>query len=116
MAILVAVTDSGEGAVALDRAVAEAALRGTGLIVANLRLGPLRIPAGLDVEVIERKPNIDVAEHVLQLLDEREGEVELLVIGMKRRSPVGKLVLGSLAQRLLLQAGVPVLAVKTAEN
>lgn len=118
MAILVAVTDSDEGAVAFDRAVAEAALRGTGLIVANLRLGPVRIPpaVGVDVDVIEREPSIDVAEHVLRLLSEREGEIELLVIGMKRRSPVGKLVLGSLAQRLLLQADVPVLAVKTAEN
>jgi nucleotide-binding universal stress UspA family protein len=39
--------------------------------------------------------------------------VELLVIGMKRRSPVGKAVLGSISQRLLLDAPVAVLAVKT---
>lgn len=119
MTILVAVTDSDEGAIALDRAIAEAALRGTGLLVANLRLGPLAtsaIPAGIDVRVIEREPNLDVAEHVLRLLEENHDSVELLVIGMKRRSPVGKLVLGSVAQRLLLQADVPVLAVKSAEN
>jgi nucleotide-binding universal stress UspA family protein len=113
MTVLVAVTDSVEGDLALARGVAEADLRGTTLIVANLRLGPIAAPP--EAKVIERAPNIDVAEHVLKLLDEYAGEVELLVIGMKRRSPVGKAVLGSIAQRLLLTANVPVLAVKTAD-
>ena len=113
MAILVAVTDSGEGDLALARAVDEAELRRTPLLVANLRLSPLEAPA--DAKVLERPPNVDVADHVLALLDEHAGEVELLVIGMKRRSPVGKALLGSLAQRLLLAANVPVLAVKTAD-
>ncbi|MEV5720378.1 universal stress protein [Amycolatopsis mediterranei] len=114
MTILVAVTDSEEGTLALERAVAEARLRGTGLLVANLRLDPLELPPGVDAKLVDRPPNTDVADHVLALLDEHAGDVELLVIGMKRRSPVGKAVLGSLAQRLLLTADVPVLAVKTA--
>lgn len=37
---------------------------------------------------------------------------ELLVIGLRRRSPVGKLVLGSVSQRVLLGADCPVLTVK----
>jgi nucleotide-binding universal stress UspA family protein len=35
-----------------------------------------------------------------------------LVIGTKRRTPVGKLVLGSTVQRVLLDAAMPVLTVK----
>ncbi|WP_275295426.1 universal stress protein [Amycolatopsis sp. La24] len=113
MTVLAAVTDSYEGDLALARGFAEAELRGTKLLVANLRLGPLEVPR--EAEIIERRAGVDIAEHVLEVLAERAGEVELLVIGMKRRSPVGKLVLGSVAQRLLLGAEVPVLAVKTVE-
>ena len=38
---------------------------------------------------------------------------ELLVIGARRRSPVGKAFLGSVAQNLILDADVPVLVVKS---
>lgn len=39
-------------------------------------------------------------------------DVEMLVIGIRKRSQVGKLLLGSDAQRILLDASCPVLAVK----
>ena len=38
---------------------------------------------------------------------------ELLVIGARRRSPVGKFLLGSVTQKLILEADMPVLVVKS---
>ena len=47
------------------------------------------------------------------LIDVAEKEnAALIVIGLRRRSPVGKLLLGSNAQEILLKADCPVLAVK----
>ena len=52
----------------------------------------------------------DVAEKILDLAASAKAEV--LVIGARRRSPVGKALLGSVTQTLVLQAEMPVLVVK----
>ncbi len=115
MSVMTAVPDSPEGVAALAAGVAEAQLLGTDLIVVNLSLTPLDrsvIPDGFPVKVIERKgrDDRDPADAVLDEIDDHS--VERLVIGVKRRSPVGKALLGSVSQRLLLDAPVPVVAVK----
>ena len=47
------------------------------------------------------------------VLDEADAvKASLLVIGARHRSPVGKAFLGSVSQRLILDADVPVLVVK----
>ena len=43
-------------------------------------------------------------------------EAQLLVAGIRHRSPVGKLLLGSVAQKLILECPKPLLAVKPTED
>ena len=111
MTILVAVTDDGTGAVALGAALAEAAWRDTAVVALNLGAGPLAVPADAPVTVVDRTSGVEDGDAVLERL-ETDTDVDLLVIGVRRRSPVGKAFLGDVAQRLLLEADVPVLAVK----
>ncbi len=119
MSVLVAVPDSPEGIAALAAGVAEADLLNSDLIVVNLALTPLdtsSIPTGTHVKVIDRagRADRDPAEAVLDEI--KAHDVSRLVIGLKRRSPVGKALLGSVSQRLLLESPVPVVAVKLNEN
>ena len=50
------------------------------------------------------------AEDLISIAE--SSDADLIVIGLRRRTPVGKLILGSNAQRILLDAPCPVLAVK----
>ncbi|WP_345416394.1 universal stress protein [Actinomycetospora chlora] len=109
MTILVAVTDDSPGAAALEVALAEGAVRGVGVVALNLRPTPLEVPDG--ATVIDRVLGVEDGDAVLERL-EADADLDLLVIGVRRRSPVGKAFLGDVAQRLLLEAEVPVLAVK----
>jgi len=57
---------------------------------------------------------LDPAEDLVAVAE--QVKAEFIVIGLRRRSPVGKLILGSNAQRILLDAPCPVLAVKAEEE
>ena len=57
---------------------------------------------------------VDTAEELLKAMDSHDAE--LLVIGIRHRTPVGKLLLGSVSQQLLLECAKPVLAVKPDEH
>ena len=104
-----------EGDAALSRAVAEAKLRGASLIVVNTQnhsqpdLAMLEA-SGVSYEVRTFPPDVEVADELVEIAHDHHAE--LIVIGLRRRSPVGKLILGSSAQRILLDACCPVLAVK----
>lgn len=66
--------------------------------------------AGMDVEVRQLVRGNEPAEDLIAVADETDAA--LIVIGLRRRTPVGKLILGSNAQRILLDAPCAVLAVK----
>ncbi|MGZ4507956.1 MAG: universal stress protein [Blastococcus sp.] len=65
---------------------------------------------GLDVTVKDFARGKDPAEDLIEVAQKEDAA--LIVIGLRRRSPVGKLLLGSNAQEILLRAECPVLAVK----
>ena len=119
-----------EGHAALRRAADEARLRNCRLVVINSHRGGREFEssdaiesesqledvrkeldaAGVEHEVRQLVRGLDPAEDLISVAD--EVQAELIVIGLRRRSPVGKLILGSNAQRVLLDAACPVLAVK----
>jgi nucleotide-binding universal stress UspA family protein len=93
---------------ALDLDVADAYRSGlTDEIEASLAsVGARDVTWQLHLEVADA----DVVPKVLELADKVNAEV--LVIGARRRSPVGKFLLGSVTQTLILEAGMPVIVVK----
>ena len=115
--IVVGYSSKAEGRAALERAIVEAGLRGSSLIVVHTSLtdevAALKIElekSGLPYEVREAPDALDPAEELINAAD--TSGAEFIVIGLRRRTPVGKLILGSNAQRILLDASCPVLAVK----
>jgi len=66
--------------------------------------------AGLAYELRSVDGGDDPAGVLLSVAE--EVDAELIVIGLRRRTPVGKLILGVNAQRILLDAPCAVLAVK----
>lgn len=129
MSVVVAHQASTIGHLTLQEGAKEANLRQTDLAV-------IHVAEGVDLDVIEahkaglsdeiaavlREVSLndidwtlqvttgeDVAEAVLDLVGD---DTELLVIGARRRSPVGKLFLGSVTQSIILHAEVPVMVVK----
>jgi nucleotide-binding universal stress UspA family protein len=67
----------------------------------------------LEHEVIQSTDGQSAAEAILSTAAAESAD--LIIIGLRRRSPVGKLVTGSTAQHVLLDAPCPVLTVKAAQ-
>ena len=65
---------------------------------------------GVAHEIRQAPQAISPAEEILQAAS--DVDADLIVIGLRRRSPVGKLFLGSSSQQVILDAACPVVAVK----
>ncbi len=130
MTILVAYAPRPEGQAALDKGIEIAKRRKERLVVVNASAGgskddpsfsdvqdfervqKLLADAGIDAELkqfVRGKGAVEEIENLVESL-----QVSLLIIGLRKRSAVGKLIMGSVAQELLLSVPCPVLAVKSA--
>jgi nucleotide-binding universal stress UspA family protein len=128
--IVVGFVPTKEGRAALTRAVEEARSRRARLVVINSNRGGRDFDDeasqaaeselqrvhdelngdGLELEVRQLVRGNEPAEDLISVANETDAD--LIVIGLRRRTPVGKLILGSNAQRILLDAPCAVLAVK----
>ncbi|MHA7299447.1 universal stress protein [Pseudarthrobacter sp. MDT1-22] len=128
MSIVVGFVPTPAGEAALTASIAEAKLRNEDLVIVNsAREGALvdksvapddilaqaaqrATEAGVKATVIQPPYLSDLADEFLEFA--READASLIVIGLRHRTQVGKFILGSHAQRILMQADRPVLAVK----
>jgi nucleotide-binding universal stress UspA family protein len=74
------------------------------------RVEKLLRTAGIDAEFKQFVRGNSAVEEINALVESLQASV--LIIGLRKRSPVGKLIMGSVAQELLLTVSCPVLAVK----
>ena len=128
MTLVVAYVPRPEGQAALDKGMEIAKRRSERLVVVNASPGGPKEDASMadvsDVERVEkllRNAGVDAefkqfvrgksaVEEIEALVDTLPAS--LLIIGLRKRSPVGKLIMGSVAQELLLSVSCPVLSVK----
>jgi len=129
MTILVAYVPRPEGQAALDKGIEIAQRRNERLVVVNASPGGNKEdPSFADVQDFERVQQMlantslnaefkqyvrgkNAVEEIQALVESLQ--VSVLIIGLRKRSPVGKLIMGSVAQELLLSVSCPVLAVKS---
>ena len=128
MTILVAYAPRPEGQAALDKGIEIAKRQNERLLVVNASLGGhSEDPAMADSQDIERIEALLAASGVdaefkmfvrgHSAVEEIEALVEslpvsMLIIGLRKRTAVGKLIMGSVAQDILMTVSCPVLAVK----
>ena len=129
MTVVVGYIPDQYGEAALTAGIEEEQRRGTGLVVVNASKGDALVDrryvgeaglagleerlAGLDItHEVRQAIGADVAQEILRVATDTDAAV--VVIGLRHRTPVGKMIMGSVAQQVLLDAHCPVLAVKPA--
>lgn len=130
MKIVVGFIDSPEGNAAIDRAMEEAKLHDGSLVIVHSKLGGRHdkaedylamaktldeltdrlTEAGVDHDVHEYVRGDKPAKDLIQAVEDHNAE--MIVIGIRKRTPTGKVFLGSNALDILHDSPVPVLCVK----
>src|SRR3954453_16137429 len=126
--VLLAYIRTPEGDAALAAATEEGLRRSTAVVLVNVTRPADQVDApysseqlldaaaeqlrraGVEVEVRQLPAGVDPADAIIAVAEETGPD--LVVIGLRRRTAVGKLIVGSTSQRILLGVGCPVLAVK----
>jgi nucleotide-binding universal stress UspA family protein len=130
MTIVVGFSATAPGRAALLAAVGEAKLRRQPLLVINSSRGDVYADpsyaqqadwdwvkatldeAGIEFSLRQEMRGREASEEILAVLEELDAT--LCVIGIRKRSAVGKMLLGSNAHRILMEAPCPVLSVHAA--
>ena len=128
MTIVVAYVPRPEGQVALQTGIEMSKSRNERLVVVNAspggsgedaskadyldveRVEQMLVDNGIDAEFKQFIRGKNAVEEIEALVDSVQASV--LIIGLRKRSPLGKLIIGSVAQEILLSVSCPVLAVK----
>jgi nucleotide-binding universal stress UspA family protein len=127
MTVLVGYVPTKLGETVVEFAAEEARRRDTNLVVFNAARGEASIEGhrlsdegaaalesrlsarGVDVSIERLLERGNPAHEILEMAEQVGAEV--IVIGLRHRSPVGKLLMGSTSQTILLHAHCPVIAV-----
>ena len=127
MSVVIGFIPDEYGEAALTAGIEEAQRRRTGVVVVNSTKGDALVDkryvgaagmvtleerlaaSGVDHEVRQTMGR-DVADEILAVAGEINADA--IVIGIRHRTPVGKLIMGSVAQRVIIDAACPVVAVK----
>jgi nucleotide-binding universal stress UspA family protein len=127
MAVVIGFIPDEYGEAALAHGIAEAQRRQTGVVVVNSTKGDALVDrrylgeegkvtleqrlaeSGLEHE-LRQTMGRDIADEILAVA--KEVSADAVVIGIRHRTPVGKLIMGSVAQRVIIDATCPVIAVK----
>ena len=127
MTVVIGYIPNPYGEAALEAGFEEARRRSTGVLVVNATRGdsladPKYVGEAAWTALQERLDGLDIPHDSRQamgpdiadeLLDAaRDVDAEAIVIGIRHRSAVGKMLMGSVAQQVLLEAPCPVIAVK----
>lgn len=131
MTIIVAYAPRPEGRAALEKGIEIADRRKEHLLVVNAISGDDQKDPSLadtiEIEAVERRlaasglsaefklfvRGKNAATEIQELAE--SPEVSLVIVGLRKRSPVSKLIMGSVSRDILLSVPCPVLAVKATD-